>query len=242
MLRLLILFLIILFVGIILKYKKNPKLLWLALGTVSTLMVVIIAVLPIYEKWVNRPKLEIRMPAYSDNFIRWGNEYASDRMYYCVDIELRNIGSSIAKDCQPFLTAIGKKENNEWKKTQNWAPIGLQWLLARNEQQADPYPEMRDLAPQRPYIFKLGYIFERLPDSFALARHITPTGQPETFGPGEHCFEIKVYSSNADPVIKYFKVSWESGITEDNKGNNSSILSNVKNSLEVKILKHAPWE
>ncbi|MDD5681684.1 MAG: hypothetical protein PHI59_10660, partial [Candidatus Omnitrophica bacterium] len=184
------------------------------------------------------PRLELSEPDYTDNFIRWSNEVGSDRRFYSVDIELQNKGLSVAKNCQPFLTAMGKKENKRWTKVENWAPIGLQWLLTKDTERNEPYPEMRDLAPRCPYVFTLGSVWEGEINLFALERHRIPTGQAERFLPGEYCFEITIFSSNAKPVVKYFKVVWNGcGTQEDIKN-----IDQFKKYLVATMMRNHPWK
>lgn len=232
---------LILVLFFVLIYRKNTRLLWISLTAIGTCGAVITAIyLPIYQKWAYRPKLEMLMPEYSDNFIRWGNEYKGDKRFYTLDIEIRNMGTAVAQDCQPFLTAVHKKQNNKWGKIKNWAPIGLKWLLTRRQQENDPYPEMRDLAPERSYIFKVGSIWEYIPDSFIIERHLIPTGQPDKFPPGEYCFEIKVSATNTAAVTKYFKINWEGGFSKE-EIEKFRDATEFKKKISVEILNNVPW-
>lgn len=242
---LLFLFLFI-FVGLIVffswRYLKSKTLLWTALSAIGTCGAVIVAIyLPIYQEWSNSPRLEIRMPAYTDHFIRWGNEYKGPRRYYSIDVELVNMGNSTADDCQPILAAYGRNINGKWQHESNWAPIGLQWLLTNDEQLDRPYPERRDLPAKSSYIFRLGELWEDRPNLLILARHSIPTGQPDKFLAGEYCFEIKVDSSNTAPVVKYFKINWKDKFTQDETEKFRDEKS-FKDNLVIEMLRTAPWE
>lgn len=220
------------------RYKGKEEQFWTALAAVATLAAVIVALIPIYKEYYCIPRLELKKPGYTDNFIRSGNEFGSDKRFYSVDIELQNKGWSVAKDCQPFLTAMGGQENKKWVKVKNWAPIGLKWLLTKAEQANEPYPEMRNLAPECPYIFSLGTVRERDIKFFALEKHLIPTGQTERFPSGEYCFEITVYSSNAKPIVRYFEVKWNGcGTQEDIKN-----IDQFKKCLSVTMMRNRLWK
>ena len=240
MLIIILVALVISLVWISCKYRRNEKVLWSALGATCTCFAVIVALyISISQELNNQSRLEIQIPEYSNNFIRWGNIVGQDEMFYSVDIEIINTGPAIGRDCQPFLTSVGIYEHGKWTRLKNWVPIGLVWVSPA-ENYTNPYPEIRNLALKMPYVFSLGGVKETQPNTFKLDYHSIPTGQPDKFQTGEYCFEVTAYSSNANTITKYFKIIWRGDFKQENIGQfrNANIF---KEKLIVSQLKKAPW-
>lgn len=240
MLITLLIILVILSVWIFYRYRKDENVLWNALSATGTFFaVVVVLYLSISQELNNRSNLEMQIPKYSNNFIRWGNIVGQDEMFYSVDIEIINTGPAIGRDCQPFLTSVGVYDHGKWTRIKNWVPMGLVWVLPA-ENYTNPFPETRNLALRMPYVFSLGGVKEMQPNTFKLDYHSSPTGQPDKFQPGEYCFEITVYSSNANTITKYFKIIWRGDFKQENIGQFRN-ADNFKEKLVVSQLKKSPW-
>jgi hypothetical protein len=125
-----------------------------------------------------------------------------------------NTGRTAAVRCQPVLTMIyerhlgvGGKVN--WIPVKSWIPLPLLWSLDEPNIAADGRPTQdRDLVPHRPYLFDLGNCSSRDPDAFHLRPTVHPFSQETSFKPGERCFEITVFSENAEPIKKWVHLNW----------------------------------
>lgn len=220
--------------------KKSDFL--VSLSAIGTFCAVFVALfLSQIQELANKPELIIKKPSYAENYIRWADEYGGGSLkYYYVDLELRNIGKSEVKECQPFLTAVAKKENGVWKKIDNWVPVGLRWVLSKTNAPFERYPVPSTICPRRYDAFSLGFIINSNIDLFKLNTYTIPTGQPDKFSLGDHCFEVTAYSSNYAPVVKYLKLSWISN-AESSK-NNLFDQKGVGKLLVIEELNAAPWK
>ncbi len=219
---------------------------WLAISAWATFCAVLIALfMPLLQDLTMGPRLLILEPAYTDRFIRWighkneiNNEYYQD---YSIDLELKNIGQSVAKDCQALLTAVADKTDTGWIPRSNWVPIGLRWVFEDSAHIATQYPEMVDLAPQRSYPFSLGIVSRYDCKNLVLTCHGILGGQSYQFPAGkEYCFEITVFSTNASTEVIYLLVNWI-GYSKTDDITGFSTTENFKSKLIVDQQKHAPW-
>jgi hypothetical protein len=156
---------------------------------------------------------------------------------YYVNIQLTNAGPGVVRECQPMVTACGKRsESGGWTRTVNWVPIGLQWVLDEAATQATGAPtEERDLIPQRPYLVNLGTVGTTDPNCFHLLLVIKSFGQESHFQPGEHCFEVTVYSENADPVRRWYRVLLRGALSPH------PTMEEALQKLQIEQLDRAPW-
>ncbi|MDY6990083.1 MAG: hypothetical protein SWQ30_18740 [Thermodesulfobacteriota bacterium] len=129
---------------------------------------------------------------------------------------------------------MGEKKENTWQRDLNWVPIGLEWILDEFERASQGKPtEDKDVIPHAPYIFKLGFVSPARPDTFMIGRYLILTGQRETFGPGNYCFEIKVVGENLEPITKYFYLEW--------LGQCPDKIEDVRRRLKVFARDDPPW-
>jgi hypothetical protein len=153
---------------------------------------------------------------------------------YYVNIPLTNDGQTLARMCQPVLTACGRLSDHGWEREPNWVPVGLSWILDElNVRVAGKPTEERNLVPHRPYLFNLGKISARDPHVFRLLVIHEPTAQRADREPGEYCFEVTAFSENAEQDVKWYRVKWRGGfVSEETDG---TLV------LEVDELQQAPW-
>jgi hypothetical protein len=147
-----------------------------------------------------------------------------------VNCTVKNVGGTIANRAQPVLTAMAERlPNQRWRLVPDWISLGLRWSLDElNVSQGQPTQE-RYLVPNRPYMFDLGKLSAYLPQRrFDLSTLLKPNAQKNDFGVGEYCFEVTLYSENADPVSVWYLVRVEGDI-------------HFPNPLNVEQLTAAPW-
>lgn len=166
---------------------------------------------------------------------RVGIQYAGRGCY--TSIPLRNAGPAMAHSCQPVVTAVTQRANGKWTLLENWIPLGLRWVFfdEANEMAARKPAEERRLVPERLYLFSLGKTSSQDPGHFSLCTVLTPNGQPTSYSPGEYCFEVTVYSENAELVRSWYRVVFKGGFTDPFP--NERLLSDV---LEVEELAGSP--
>jgi hypothetical protein len=223
-------------IGVILITHSN----WIGLAAIGMIGVVLWAV---YHQgilgWLGRPKLQMMQFEMKPPFFQKAPEFhpnTSQRVgsRFCINVPLRNTGETIARSCQPVVTAMGKIDAGEWQKQENWIPVGLEWAL---EESSRPNPgkplEERDLVPQRPYHFNLGSISTTDPHAFRLLLTVAASAQEARFLRGQYCFEVTVFAEKAKPVTKYFHVKWVGGCTDD--------LEEVVKRIKVFADDSSPW-
>jgi hypothetical protein len=127
---------------------------------------------------------------------------------FYVNLPLTNVGRTLARRCQPLLTAVAQLEDGNWKRDANWVPIPLRWILDEpNLRTQGRFTEERDLVPNRPYLFDLCRISDRS-SVLMLLPVIRPTGQNLDLFGGEYCFEVTAFSENAEPVVGWYGAKW----------------------------------
>jgi hypothetical protein len=229
----LIILIITFFVALLCKQYENTL---VAAGTVGA---VVTAVWAIFyrdlSEFENRPRLIIKEPGFKPPFYRQAPEkgiikvdnklveHEAGKGYY-INIQLRNIGNRVAKNCQPFLTAMWEWNRNDWQKKENWISVALRWAAGEDYEYIESIQalgrfgkvkEERNLIPQRHYYFNLGCISTQHAEKLRILQVIKLYAQDSEFGPGEYCFEVTVTGEEVDPLVRYFKVRWDGGCTED---------------------------
>lgn len=151
---------------------------------------------------------------------------------YILTFKLLNAGEAIAEKAQPLLTRVWSFEKGKWKPQEGWVPVPLRWVFDEIAQQAtdleiptDKGPakyksfgkptEEKDLVQHRPYLFSLGELSTRHPETFELLGLIFSRSQRNSYDAGEYCFEITVFSQRVDPKKKYVRLTWSGGCTGD---------------------------
>lgn len=215
----LIITIIIFVIAFFWKQWGNPL---VAAGTVGA---VVTAVGAIYYREIkiigDRPILEMGEPGFKPPFYRRAPEIIQTEVVgigYYINILLKNTGKRTAKNCQPILTMLWKFIQGNWQKEENWISVALLWGAGEHEiyEYGIRKPrEERNLIPNRPYYLSLGRITTQDPKTFELMQVIILTAQNNKFEPGEYCFEVTVNGEDIDPPVKYFKVRWDGGCTED---------------------------
>jgi hypothetical protein len=216
----------LIFVGLIFVYiffKDDIK--WAAISALGSIVVVIWAIFQQgIMRWMDRPILSIppykQEPPYFRPATQFIGEGTSQKVLgkgYYVNVEIINKGKTLARFTQPHLTALWTySKEKEWNKTENWIPLGLEWVLDEIKRQATGRPtEERNLVPSRPYRFNLFNLSTSHRDGIMLRTVFYPSAQPTMFGPGKYCFEITVTAERCNPVKKYFWVDWKGGCAED---------------------------
>lgn len=213
---------------------------WVGLAAIATLGAVIWAV---YHQgiltWLERPLLQIMPFELEPPLFQKTSEFhptTSQRVGsgFYVNVELRNTGETIAKSCQPVVTAMGKFDANKWQKQENWIPLNLVWDLDELSQQVDGKPtEERDLVPHKPYYFNLGCVSTTDPHAFRLLVTFALSAQQTRFLRGQYCFEITVFAERAKPSTKYFHVKWAGECTDS--------FEEVKTKIRIFSEEHSPW-
>lgn len=151
---------------------------------------------------------------------------------FYVNIPLTNDGVTLAKQCQPMLTAMATFQNDTWVREKNWIPLALLWAL----DELGPRPtEERNLVSRRPYIFNLGKVSTRDPERFVLLPLLRPSAQSCEFGRGSYCFEVTVYSENAETVQAWYVVKWHGGISHQ------PTIDELRGRLEISEVQSSPW-
>ena len=213
---------------------------WVGLAAIATLGAVIWAV---YHQgillWLERPRLQIMPFELEPPLFQKASEFhptTSQRVGsgFYVNVELRNTGETLAKSCQPVVTAMGKFDAGKWQKQENWIPLSLEWILDELSRQAAGKPtEERDLVPYKPYHFNLGCVSTTDPHAFRLLVTINPSAQQTRFLRGQYCFEITVFAEKVKPCTKYFHVKWVGECTDN--------LEEVKTKIRVFTENDPPW-
>lgn len=170
-----------------------------------------------------RPQIEMREPGFEPKYYRQAPEINEQTgqivgIGYYINILLLNTGKRTAKNCQPILTKMWKFINGKWQQENNWISVALLW--GAGEHQIFEYGirkprEERNIIPNRPYYLSLGRITTKDPKTFEIMQVVILTAQNHKFEPGEYCFEVTVNGEDIDPTVKYFKVRWDGGCTED---------------------------
>lgn len=193
---------------------------WTAIGAIATAFAVIWA---IYSQGIinffNRPNLEIAffepLPPHLFNTFDISVEEGGESKYngLIITLQLKNNGKSVAYQAQPYLTNLYYKDNTRsWKPKNGWIQIPLKWVLGE-----DIFPSLiRDLIPEKPYLFNLGSFSSIRDGKFLFTYSKSPLSQKETVDPGEYCFEVTVFALKAKPIKKYLYVDFDdfSGVTD----------------------------
>ena len=212
--------------------------LWPAIAAIGTIGAVVWA---IYSQGIlarlNRPILELspfelesphlrQVPFYDPT----GKQIDSG---YALSIQLKNTGKAIAKNAQRLITNMGRFKHGKWQIQRPWIAAPIRWALdIPAEVGADEPTEEKDLVPHRPYVFNLGILRTNYPDSFVLKTILMPGNQDVKYGPGEFCFELKVFAEGAKPARKYVHIKWDGGCTDD--------FDDVKKKIKVSLKDHSP--
>ena len=223
-------------VGVILIAQNN----WVGLAAVGTIGAVLWAV---YHQgimiWLERPKLQIMPFELKPPLFQKAPEFhptTSQRVGsgFYVSVLLKNMGETLARSCQPIVTAMAKFDGGKWQKQENWIPAGLEWAVDELSRHAASKPtEERDLVPKRPYHFNLGCVSTTDPHAFRLLVTVSPSAQETRFRRGQYCFEISVFAEKAIPATKYFHVKWVGGCTDD--------YEEVKSKIKIFAEDNSPW-
>ena len=231
--------LMILILFVILSILTGRYLGWNALSSISTFFAAIgtlsAVIWAIYHQeiktWLQRPRLEFMPFEQEPPFFRDAPEIDQDTgqvagIGYYINVPIRNIGKTTIKDCEPVVTAMGSPAQGNWQKKKNWLPKPLIWTFRPNEH--------RILPPRRPIAFALGKISTLHPNKFILRVIYPTTGQPSAFDPGEYCFEVTIFSEQAEPAIKYFYIKWNGGCSSD--------FDSVRTSaIKISAKDYPPW-
>jgi hypothetical protein len=134
-----------------------------------------------------------------------------------------------------MVTGFAILSADGWKRDTNWIPVPLTWALDEIHSTAGTPTEDRELVPERPYWFNLGFSGTGHPDLFKILTLVAPTGQVNEFASGVFCFEVQAFSENADPDIRWYRVRWNGGFT----GEENEIQLAAK--LQIEESKEAPW-
>jgi hypothetical protein len=213
---------------------------WIALLAIGVLGAVLWA---LYHQGVvtllERPSLQIMPFELEPPLFRKSPEFhptTSQRVGsgFYVNVELRNMGETLAKSCQPVVTAMGKFDAGKWQKQEDWIPLTLEWVLDELSRHVSGKPtEERDLIPHKPYNFNLGCVSTTDPHAFRLLVTIVPSAQQARFTRGQYCFEITVFAEKAKPATKYFHVKWAGECTDN--------FEEVKTKIRVFAENDPPW-
>ena len=187
-------------------------------------------------QWYHSPKVHIEPYEVSPPYFRSVPTGTTEEPItsYILTFKLINTGESIAEKAQPLLTRVWSCEDRKWKPQPGWVPIPLPWVfdeIARvptyleiptergpvKWQSVGKPTEEKDLVQHRPYLFSLGELSTRHPETFDLLGLIFSRSQLKSYDPGEHCFEITVFSQRVDPQKKYVHLKWEGDCTDNFK-------------------------
>ena len=223
-------------IAVILIVQSN----WIGLMAIATLGAVLWAV---YHQggltWLERPTLQIMPFELAPPFFQKAPEFhptTSQRVgsAFFVSVLLENTGGTLAKCCQPTVTAMGRFDAGKWQKQENWIPLGLEWVINEfSPQDAGKLNDERDLVPHKPYYFNLGCLSTTDPHAFRLLVTFTPSTQETRFLRGQYCFEITVFAEKAKPVTKYFHVKWVGECTD--------IFEEIKTKIRIFTADYPPW-
>ena len=222
---------------------------WGAFGAISTFAAVIWAIFHQgILQWYQCPKVLIDSYEEESPYFRSVPTGTPEEPVksYILTFKIINTGESIAEKAQPLLTRVWSREDRKWKPQPGWVPVPLRWVfdeIAREQinlqiptekgfykwQSSGKPTEEKDLVQHRPYLFNLGELSTRHPETFDLLGIIFSRSQQNSFGPGEHCFEITVFSQKVDPQRKYVYLNWDGGCTDDFK----EVIKKVKVQLRV---------
>lgn len=212
---------------------------WLALTAVGTVSAVVYAIFQqtILAHW-NRPVLEMSFFEPDPPHLRQTpatNIQTGERVgtLYPLSIRLQNKGKTIAKNARVLITNMGTISEGEWETQANWVAPYILWALDEPAMLSGQPTGDRDLVPERPYIFNLGQLGTRFPDTFKLRVVSMPGGQLVDYPAGEYCFEVTAFAEGADPRKKYVHVQWDGQCTED--------FETVKGRIRVYLLDRSPW-
>ena len=138
---------------------------WRALGSIGTLLAVVIALSNLPQVlWERRQRPIVRIGAPSYGHLRWGHESGGGIGFISIEIQVKNTGKSVARSFQTLLTAVEEEKSGKWDKLPYWVPINLDWMLDEYERMAHGKPTReRDLVPNKPYIFNLGRVVKTAP-------------------------------------------------------------------------------
>jgi len=192
---------------------------WSSLGAIGTIAAVLWAV---YHQgildFLRRPIIQINLYEKNSPHIRPVPVGTPEKSItsYIVTLEILNLGKTIAPCAQPLVTQVRTFQNGQWRKVEGWVPVPLYWVFDELSQRSTGKPtEEKDLIPHRPYLFNLGEFSTGHPDNFLLLKPIISRSQKEAYEPGEHCFEVTVFSLNTEPVPKYIHIKWSGKCTDD---------------------------
>lgn len=221
--------------------------LWSALTAIGTVGAVVWA---IYHQTISerfrKPKLKIEPYEEDPPYLRPVPTGTHEKPVksYILTFKLLNAGESVAEKAQPLLTRVWSFESGEWEPQPGWVPVPLRWVFDEIAQQSTHLEiptekgfakfqstgkptEEKDLIQHRPYLFSLGELSTRHPETFLILGVIFSRSQRDSYGTGLHCFEITAFAHKVDPVSKYVKLKWDGGCTDD--------FEEVKKKVEIQL-------
>jgi len=223
-------------VSIVIGAKLVGESIWGALGAIGTILAVIWAVYHqgILER-VRKPILKIDPYENTAPFIRPVPTGTKENPVtsYILTFQLRNIGESIAERAQPLLTMVWSLDGSAWEAQKGWVPVPLRWVFDEIAQQSTgKSTEEKDLVQHRPYLFSLGELSTRHPDTFELLGLIFSRSQRNSYDAGKHIFEITAFSQSVDPIKKYVRLKWSGSCSGD--------FEELKKKVTVELSDNAP--
>lgn len=174
-------------------------------------------------KYINRPKLDVNFYETDAPYLRYvPPDQRNQPHQHVLTLLISNDGKSVAESCQPLVTNLWIKDNEEWIVPRGWVPLPLNWVFVSELQQK--YVNEMNVFPNKPYLFNLCTIFEN--NMFVLTAPIKSRSQPSTFSmQTTYCIELSVFSVNAKPRKKYFYIEWKGPFKMD--------LSSFENNINV---------
>lgn len=120
---------------------------------------------------------------------------------------LTNKGKGPARDAEVQLTTVAKRTySDKWEKEPNWVPIPLKWVLPS---WGLVETAQRDLFPERSYLCSLASFSAARDGELLITYFVCPVSQRENFPPGEYCFEVSVFATDAPASKRYIYVTFE---------------------------------
>lgn len=154
-------------------------------------------------KYINRPKLHINFYEPEPPYLRHvPPSQQSQRHQHVVTLSITNSGKSVAEACQPMVTKLWLKRQEEdpWCFPKGWVPLPLDWIFESQLQRE--HTNERDIVPAKPYLFNLCGIFENT--ELILMAPIKSRSQPAVFKhQTSYCIEVSVFSVTAKHIKKY---------------------------------------
>lgn len=210
---------------------ENKKLIlqvFIAIGTVGAVLLALFR--DFIREIIRKPKLDVKFYEASSPYLRDVPPPKADQLHqHVLTLYILNKGKSVAESCQPLITRLWIKDEEEWIAPKGWVQLPLDWVFVSRSKKEDLFEI--DIVPYRYYPFNICSFFEN--HTLKLTAPIKSRSQPIIFNRHTtYCIEVTVFSVNAKSITKWIYIEWKGVFSKD--------LSMFENNIKVYESKDPP--